>query len=440
MTPVLASIGIGSNLDDSAGYVREGFAALERVGRVTATSDLYLTAPWGVADQPPYVNAAAVVETTMSAPALLQALLDIEGEFGRTRDARYGPRVIDFDILMYGDRVLDDPACTIPHPQLRRRAFALAPLADIAGDVPVPGAAATVRELFEALPQAEREGVLRLRGTARLDPPPHLDYDAPGGPGDGYAELRPFSAFDTAVLDAALHSLGPIAGQRILDVGCGTGRFTRELARRGALVTGLDPSETMLGAARAAPLADAGSAPTYVRGDADEDLPGADYDAITSFYALQYLNVRAFCRRALGALATSGRLVLASFPHRHFAESEFARFFPSMVSLDLARFPSRQRLEHAFRDAGFLSVRSAFIALELHDAPDLLIAKVERKYLSSFHLLSDVEFRNGLAAMREAWRRAGDVRRTAHAMVVSGEKGLDTRARPQGPATRSIGS
>jgi cyclopropane fatty-acyl-phospholipid synthase-like methyltransferase len=224
----------------------------------------------------------------------------------------------------------------------------------------------------------------------------------------------------TAVLDVVVGALRPLDKKRVLDVGCGTGRFTRELAARGAFVTGVDRSETMLNAARTTPYAGAGEAPTYVRGDANVALPGTKYDAITSFYALQYLDVTAFSRLAFAALAPGGKLALASFPHRHFAESEFGRFFPSMVAFDLARFPSRQRLEAAMAGAGFASVSATMLVLEIDDRAEIVVGKVERKYLSSFHLLSEDEFRRGLAAMREAWPPGATVRRSAHAMVVWG--------------------
>jgi 2-amino-4-hydroxy-6-hydroxymethyldihydropteridine diphosphokinase len=419
-----AYIGLGSNVGDSAGYIREAFAALERVGRVAAISDLYLTAPWGIVDQAPFVNAAAAIETSLPPQELVQNLIAIEREFGRTRDVRYGPRTIDLDLLLYGSLTLDDPACTVPHPQMQARAFVLAPLAEIAADVRVPGIGKTVRELLDALPQHDRDGVRRLLGTAHLPPSPRLDYDAPGGAGGDYAELRPFSAFDTAVLDLAVVALGPLDGKRVLDVGCGTGRFTRELAARGARVTGLDRSETMLRAARATPYVGSGEAPAYVRGDANVALPGQRYDAIASFYALQYLDVGAFGELAFAALAPGGTVVLASFPHRHFAESEFARFFPSMVAFDLARFPSRQRLEAELTAAGFASVSATMYVVEIDERAEIVVGKVERKYLSSFHLLPDDEFGRGVAAMRKAWPPGSMVRRTAHAMVVGGTRSL----------------
>ncbi len=415
-----AYIGIGSNLGDSAGFVREGFSALEGVGRVVALSDLYVTRPWGEIDQPSFVNAAAVIETELSASALMDELLRLESDLGRVRGARYGPRTIDFDLLMYDALRSSDPHCVVPHPQLARRAFALAPLAEIAGDVEVAGLQASVNELWAALPQVERAGVRRIAGTAHLEPARILDYDAPAGPATEYADLRPFGPFDRTVLDASRAALGPLAGRRVLDVGCGTGRFTRELAARGARVTGIDKSATMLAEATSHPVPAGATAPVYVRGDANAALPAGSFDAITVFYALQYLDAGALFARAMKSLVPGGRILVATFPHRHFVESVFSKFFPSMAAIDLARFPSQQRLERALREAGYDDVVSSFIDVELRDAPSPLIAKVERKYLSSFHLVSEAEFRAGMTDMRSEWCDVNEVVRMAWAIVFSG--------------------
>jgi 2-amino-4-hydroxy-6-hydroxymethyldihydropteridine diphosphokinase len=435
MMRVRAYIGIGSNLDDSAGYVREGFSALERVGRVTAASDLYLTRPWGKIDQPSFVNAAVEIETDRSVPALVADLLDLEQSMGRVRGERYGPRTIDFDLLLYGSLRSSDPQSTVPHPELSRRAFALAPLAQIAGGVMVPGADATVSDLLAALPALEKAGVRRIAGTAHLARAPQLDYDAPGGAGTGYADLRPFSAFDRSVLDAALRALGDVSGRIVLDVGCGTGRFTRELAARGAIVTGTDKSATMLAEAMSHAAHAGWRSPEYVRVDANVGLPEGTFDAVTAFYAVQYLELGELCTRVKSALVPGGVFTVATFPHRHFVESEFARYFPSMAAIDLARFPSQQRLEAELQLAGFDDVRTSALVMELRDPPESLLARVEQKYLSSFHLLGEREFNEGVAAMRADWHDLKEVIRSARSIVVSGRAPTTGALRSRGERT-----
>ena len=127
----LARIGVGSNSGDAEAHVRSAFVRLAELGRVTARSSLYRTAPWGVSEQPDFINAAALLETPLGPHALLGALKALEAELGRVTTYRWGPRVIDLDILAYDDVELDDPTLTLPHPRLAERAFALAPLAEI---------------------------------------------------------------------------------------------------------------------------------------------------------------------------------------------------------------------------------------------------------------------------------------------------------------------
>jgi 2-amino-4-hydroxy-6-hydroxymethyldihydropteridine diphosphokinase len=107
---------------------------------VVSRSRFYRTPPWGHTEQPDFVNAAIAVETTLSAPDLLDALLATERAFGRVRDGeRWGPRTLDLDLLAYGDDVIDDDRLTVPHPRIAERAFVLLPLADIAADAVLPG-------------------------------------------------------------------------------------------------------------------------------------------------------------------------------------------------------------------------------------------------------------------------------------------------------------
>jgi len=270
--------------------------------------------------------------------------------------------------------------------------------------------------------------VIRLPGTAKLVAPPRVDYDAPGGAGEGYDKLRPFSRFDESVLDAVVGSAQLKRGARVLDVGCGTGRFSQRLRALGFRVTGYDPSETMLAAARerAAEHQAESSSPLpaieYLQGDANEALPRGPFDAITAFYCIHYIDVEPFARRALGALDAGGVLSIATFPHRHFAEVIYSRYFPSLPAIDMARFPSAQRLANDLERAGFADVEQRDIHMELEDDPQSLADRIERKFLSSFFLIPDDEFRSGVARMREDWKHTPSVRRSVRAMVVSGAR------------------
>jgi 2-amino-4-hydroxy-6-hydroxymethyldihydropteridine diphosphokinase len=148
-----AAIGIGSNVGEAAGNVRRAFERLGETGTVFARSSLYRTAPWGVTDQPPFVNAVALVDTTLAPRELLAALKRIEADEGRVATYRWGPRVLDLDILTYGDLVVDEPDLVIPHARLRERAFALVPLAEIDD---------RFASLRDALPPGERAGVVEV--------------------------------------------------------------------------------------------------------------------------------------------------------------------------------------------------------------------------------------------------------------------------------------
>jgi 2-amino-4-hydroxy-6-hydroxymethyldihydropteridine diphosphokinase len=128
---VRALLGLGANLGDPVTTLNEAKARLARLGRITAASSLYRTPPWGVAEQPPFVNAALVLETALDPDALLAALKALERELGRVASARWGPRAIDVDILDVDGVKRDDPHLTIPHARLYERAFALVPLAEI---------------------------------------------------------------------------------------------------------------------------------------------------------------------------------------------------------------------------------------------------------------------------------------------------------------------
>ena len=138
---VRAAIALGSNLEDPEAQVRRGFdeiAALPET-RLLARSSLYRTAPVGYRDQPDFVNACALVETALAPRALLDGLLAIERRHGRVREIPNGPRTLDLDIVLYGDRVIHEPGLSVPHPRAHERAFVLEPLLEVWPDAVIPG-------------------------------------------------------------------------------------------------------------------------------------------------------------------------------------------------------------------------------------------------------------------------------------------------------------
>jgi 2-amino-4-hydroxy-6-hydroxymethyldihydropteridine diphosphokinase len=152
-------LGLGSNIGNRRENLRAAIAALETVGTVEAQSRIYETAPLYVLDQPRFLNMAARLCTDLAPRPLLGRLKDIERALGRTAGRRYGPRLIDIDILLYDALAWDEADLTIPHPRLCERYFALAPLADIGNGVVHPVEERSVGAILAALPTADAEVV-----------------------------------------------------------------------------------------------------------------------------------------------------------------------------------------------------------------------------------------------------------------------------------------
>ncbi len=152
-------LGLGSNLAEPVQQLEEALAALAALPATTlaAVSSFYASDPLGPPDQPRYVNAVAALDTELPPLALLDALQTIENDQGRVRERRWGPRTLDLDILLYGDRLIDDPRLRVPHYHMHARAFVLYPLAEIApADLTLPDGRA-LAELLAACPFAGLE-------------------------------------------------------------------------------------------------------------------------------------------------------------------------------------------------------------------------------------------------------------------------------------------
>jgi len=149
--PVIAYIGIGSNVGDREANCRKAIELLAEAGRIVGISSLYRTEPVGYHEQEDFINAVAAVETDRTPADLLQVCNAIEDRLGRKRGLRWGPRTADLDILLYGSQVVNQPGLAIPHPRMAVRKFVLIPLAEIAPDAVNPQLHRTAEQLLDEL-------------------------------------------------------------------------------------------------------------------------------------------------------------------------------------------------------------------------------------------------------------------------------------------------
>jgi 2-amino-4-hydroxy-6-hydroxymethyldihydropteridine diphosphokinase len=153
-------IGLGSNMGERLNNLTSGIRLLQEKGiSCLRSSSVYETQAWGFTDQAPFLNAVVSLHWMESPEALLQVLMEIEKSCGRIREIKWGPRVLDLDILMCNAVVLKTEPLQIPHPGIPQRAFVLIPWAEIAPDIRIPGYNTSPADLLATLPEADRNGV-----------------------------------------------------------------------------------------------------------------------------------------------------------------------------------------------------------------------------------------------------------------------------------------
>ncbi|MCY3567587.1 MAG: 2-amino-4-hydroxy-6-hydroxymethyldihydropteridine diphosphokinase [Chloroflexi bacterium] len=153
-TKVGVFLGLGANLGDRRATLRAAVRRIREVAADVRVSSLYESAPWGVTDQPAFLNAVARGFTDLPPLELLEAMQSIEGELGRLPGTRWGPRAIDIDILLYGAESIDQPRLVVPHPYMTQRGFVLRPLADLAAGLTLPDGS-LVGELLTTVDQSD---------------------------------------------------------------------------------------------------------------------------------------------------------------------------------------------------------------------------------------------------------------------------------------------
>lgn len=158
-------LGIGGNMGDRREMMRSAVAGIRRVLDDVVVSSLYESAAWGVTEQPAFLNAVARGRTSLGPVELLDAMQAIENELGRVRERRWGPRLIDIDILLYGSEVIDEPRLQVPHPYMNQRGFVLRPLADLAAGLTLPDGSL----VGELLTTVDQNALRRIEGPEWAD-------------------------------------------------------------------------------------------------------------------------------------------------------------------------------------------------------------------------------------------------------------------------------
>ncbi|MXX92231.1 MAG: 2-amino-4-hydroxy-6-hydroxymethyldihydropteridine diphosphokinase [Chloroflexi bacterium] len=161
LKPNIAYIGLGSNLGDRVAYLRSAVNAIQHLGDSMSISSIYESEPFGVGDeqQPMYLNMAVSIKTILAPEQLLSKLMDIECANGRVRIRKNEPRSLDLDVLMFGDKKIETPALSVPHPRMHERAFVMLPLAEIAPHSVHPVLQRTISEIAAGIPC---QGVRRI--------------------------------------------------------------------------------------------------------------------------------------------------------------------------------------------------------------------------------------------------------------------------------------
>ncbi len=168
MASITVFLGLGSNMGSREDHLRRGLALLAGSLQVVETSSVYKTEPWGFTEQPPFLNMVCQVNTNLAPEELLSFCQEVERRVGRKPTFRYGPRVLDVDILDYSGMVMSKRELTLPHPRLAERAFVLVPLAEIAPDWEHPILKKSSLQLLREVPGSE--GVRLWGGPLAVQP------------------------------------------------------------------------------------------------------------------------------------------------------------------------------------------------------------------------------------------------------------------------------